>query len=287
MTDHSKGIIITIFAVLFIIPDSLFIRLLSADIYTIIVWRSFISGFFILLGLCIYHGSNIFNIYRNIGKNSIIFACLLAISGPMFALSVSMTAVSNTVYILASMPIFSAISSWFILNEKISKRMLWTILFSLSGVLLISYGSSQNQSTSIYGDLCAVGCAASYGVALTYARKSKAKSMIPITPFALFMSGVVFLPWASPFVFNNLDAQYALFHNLLIAASTCLIVVGPRYIPSAEVTLLILGESILAPILIWLIIGEYPGTWTLTGGFIVLMTLFISNLIALMHQKSK
>ena len=113
MTDHSKGIIITIFAVLFIIPDSLFIRLLSADIYTIIVWRSFISGFFILLGLCIYHGSNIFNIYRNIGKNSIIFACLLAISGPMFALSVSMTAVSNTVFILASMPIFSAISSWF------------------------------------------------------------------------------------------------------------------------------------------------------------------------------
>jgi len=287
MTDHSKGIIITIFAVLFIIPDSLFIRLLSADIYTIIVWRSFISGFFILLGLFIFHGSNIFNIYRNIGKNSIIFACLLAISGPMFALSVSMTAVSNTVFILASMPIFSAISSWFILNEKISKRMLWTILFSLSGVLLISYGSSQNQSTSIYGDFCAVGCAASYGVALTYARKSKAKSMIPITPFALFMSGVVFLPWASPFVFNNLDAQYALFHNLLIAASTCLIVVGPRYIPSAEVTLLILGESILAPILIWLIIGEYPGTWTLTGGFIVLMTLFISNLIALMHQKSK
>jgi len=45
MTDHSKGLIITILAVLFIIPDSLFIRLLSADIYTIIVWRSFISGF--------------------------------------------------------------------------------------------------------------------------------------------------------------------------------------------------------------------------------------------------
>jgi len=174
MTDHSKGLIITILAVLFIIPDSLFIRLLSA-----------------------------------------------------------------------------------VLNEKISKRMLWTIIFALTGVLLISYGSSQDQSTSIYGDLCAVGCAASYGIALTFARKSKAKSMIPVTPFALFMSGVVFLPWASPFIFDGLDAQYALFHNLLIAASTCLLVLGPRYIPSAEVALLILGESILAPILIWLVIGEY------------------------------
>lgn len=287
MTDHSKGLIITILAVLFIIPDSLFIRLLSADIYTIIVWRSFISGFFILLGLCIYHGLKIIHIYRNIGKNSIIFACLLALSGPLFALSVSMTAVSNTVFILASMPIFSAISSWIILNEKISKRMLWTIIFALTGVLLISYSSSQDQYTSIYGDLCAVGCAASYGIALTFARKSKAKSMIPVTPFALFMSGVVFLPWASPFIFDGLDAQYALFHNLLIAASTCLLVLGPRYIPSAEVALLILGESILAPILIWLVIGEYPGTWALAGGFVVLMTLFISNFIALLHQKSK
>ena len=122
---------------------------------------------------------------------------------------------------------------------------------------------------------------------LTYARKSKAKSMIPVTPFALFMSGIVFLPWASPFIFEGLDAQYALFHNLLIAASTCLIVLGPRYIPSAEVALLILGESILAPILIWLVIGEYPGTWALIGGLIVLMTLFTSNLIALIYQKTK
>ena len=62
MTDHSKGIIITIFAVLFIIPDSLFIRLLSADIYTIIVWRSFISGFFIFHLKCIYNGSKNINI---------------------------------------------------------------------------------------------------------------------------------------------------------------------------------------------------------------------------------
>jgi drug/metabolite transporter (DMT)-like permease len=185
------------------------------------------------------------------------------------------------------MPIFSAVSSRVILNEKISKRMLWTIIFALTGVLLISYGSSQDKSTSIYGDLCAVGCAASYGIALTYARKSKAKSMIPVTPFALFMSGIVFLPWASPFIFEGLDAQYALFHNLLIAASTCLIVLGPRYIPSAEVALLILGESILAPILIWLVIGEYPGTWALIGGLIVLMTLFTSNLIALIYQKTK
>jgi len=106
MTDHSKGLIITILAVLFIIPDSLFIRLLSADIYTIIVWRSFISGFFILLGLCIYHGLKIFHIYRNIGKNSIIFACLLALSGPLFALSVSMTAVKYRIYTCINANIF-------------------------------------------------------------------------------------------------------------------------------------------------------------------------------------
>ena len=285
MTDQSKGILFAIFGVLFIVPDSLFIRLLNADVYTIIVWRSFISGFFILLGLFAYHRGNIINVFRNIGPNAILFGLFLALSGPLFALSISMTAVSNTVFIIATMPVFSAFSSWFLLGEQISRRMAWTIVFALSGISLIALGSAQDQNTSVWGDLCAVGCAASFGTSLTFARKSKASSMIPVTPFALFASGLVFLPWATPFVFNGMDAPIALLHNSLIATSTCLIAISPRYITSAEVALLILGESILAPILVWAVIGEYPGSWALAGGTVVLLTLFISNMIAIRLRK--
>ena len=38
--------------------------------------------------------------------------------------------------------------------------------------------------------------------------------------------------------------------------ATCLLAMGPRYISSAEVSLLILLESVLAPLLVWAWIGE-------------------------------
>jgi drug/metabolite transporter (DMT)-like permease len=285
MNDQTKGILFGIFGVLFIAPDSLFIRLISADVYTIIFWRSFCSGMLILLGLLIYHHVNIVNVFRGIGKNALWYGFFLAISGPMFALSVNLTAVSNTVFIVATMPVFSAISSWFLIGERISRRMVWTILFALFGIGIIAFGSAHNEATSLWGDLFAVGCAASFGVGLTFARKSKTSSMIPVTPFALIISSFFFLPFATPFVFNGNDASLVLMHNVLIAISTCFIAISPRYITSAEVAILILGESILAPILVWAFIGENPGPWALLGGGIVLGTLFISNMIALRKRR--
>jgi drug/metabolite transporter (DMT)-like permease len=281
MNDQTKGILLTILGVLFVVPDSLFIRLISADVYTIIFWRAFFSGVLIFLGLVAYHRSNVLNVFRGIGKNAIFYGFFMAISGPMFAMSVSLTAVSNTVFIIATMPVFSAISSWFLIGERVSRRMIFTICFALAGIALIAFGSAQDQETSVWGDLLAVGCAASFGTALTFARRSKSSSMIPVTPFALITSSLFFLPFATPFVFNGIDAPLVVTHNLLIATSTCFLAISPRYITSAEVALMILGESILAPILVWFVIGEFPGEWALVGGSIVLLTLFISNIIAL------
>jgi len=56
---------------------------------------------------------------------------------------------------------------------------------------------------------------------------------------------------------------------------------GPRYISSGEVALLILLETALAPLLVWIAVGEYPGQWALFGGFIVIGVLVVSNLWSL------
>jgi len=49
--------------------------------------------------------------------------------------------------------------------------------------------------------------------------------------------------------------------------------------------LLILLESVLAPILVWAIVGEDPGPWALAGGVVVIGVLFVSNLWVLMHRR--
>ena len=44
MSDQTKGLLITLFGVLFVVPDSLFVRLIPADPLTIAFWRVLLAG---------------------------------------------------------------------------------------------------------------------------------------------------------------------------------------------------------------------------------------------------
>ena len=61
---------------------------------------------------------------------------------------------------------------------------------------------------------------------------------------------------------------------------------GPRYISAPEVSLLILLESVLAPLLVWAVISENPGFWALAGGGVVIGALLVSN-GSLFHKTAK
>lgn len=287
MNDQTKGTLITLLGVMLIVPDSLFIRLLSADTNTVIVWRSFISAGFVSIGLILYYRTKLFSVYRNMGPNAWGYVIFAAISAPFFALSIRHTSIANTVFILSTMPIFAAFSAWVLMGQRVSKRMIWTITFALSGIAVIAYGSWTGEGGNIVGDLMAVVCTATFGIALTFSNKSKSTSMVPFTPIALMLSGSIFLPFSDPFTFVGNDLPFTLMHTSLIAGATCLLALGPRYITSAEVALLILGESILAPLLAWAVIDEFPGYYALVGGAMVLATLFISNIIALSRSRKR
>ena len=75
--------------------------------------------------------------------------------------------------------------------------------------------------------------------------------------------------------------------GVFIVVSMSLLAIGPRYIPSAEVSLLVLLESVLAPLLVWAVVGEHPGTWTLAGGVIVVGALLVSNVVALKGRSAR
>ena len=120
---------------------------------------------------------------------------------------------------------------------------------------------------------------------MTAARQLRATSMIPAIPLAFLGASLVMWPIATPGpVFAN-QWPLLLAHGAFISVSTCLLTLGPRYIISAEVALLILLESVLAPLLVWWVVGEDPGPWAIIGGVVVIGVLFVSNLILLRSRK--
>ena len=111
--------------------------------------------------------------------------------------------------------------------------------------------------------------------------------MIPAIPVAYIGAAIVLGMFVSPG--EALETQWPLIlgHGAFIGAASCLLTLGPRYISSAEVALLVLLESVLAPILVWLAIGENPGRWAVVGGTVVVGALVVSNVYSLLKQESR
>ena len=88
--------------------------------------------------------------------------------------------------------------------------------------------------------------------------------------------------------FGDIDEKliFYLSHGFFIGIASWLLTLGPRYLSSPEVSLLVLLETVFAPILVWLVIGEFPGHLAIIGGSLIIVTLFIFNLFKLLKENN-
>ncbi|MDM8168396.1 DMT family transporter [Roseovarius sp.] len=285
MNEHLKGLIITTLGVLFVVPDSLYVRLIDAEPMVTAFWRGMSAGGIILLGLLAVQGTKGFGQVLRSGWPGVIYMVLIGYTAPGFVLAVTHTSVANVVFIFASMPIFSAIFARVFLGEPISRRVVMTMLAVMAGLAIIAYGSGENEVAHWSGDLYALSVCIAYSGALTAVRGLKDISMIPAIPLAYIGAALLIWPFIEPG--PPVEAQWHLFlgHGAFIAVATCFLTLGPRYISSPEVSLLILLESVLAPLLVWAIVGEDPGRWAMIGGAVVIGALLASNFVALRRRR--
>ena len=285
MSEHLKGLFITILGVLLVVPDSLFVRLIYAEPMVIAFWRSLISGIFVLLIVALFYGRQGFQDVVNAGFSSLIYAALIASTAPAFVLAITNTSVANVVFILASMPVFATLFSRIFLGEPIKILMVVTMAIVAVGLGLIAYSSTTVQIASWTGDIWAIYVSVAFAGALTAVRSAKSVSMVPAIPLGYIGGAIVLLFFISPFEVQIEDWNLVLMHGTIIGASSCLLTLGPRFISSSEVSLLILLESVLAPILVWFVLGENPGRFAIFGGFIVISALSFFNLFNLYKLK--
>jgi drug/metabolite transporter (DMT)-like permease len=288
MNVHLKGLLLTTLGVLLIVPDSLFVRLIVAEPMVTTFWRSLISGLAVLIFVVAFHGLGPFRAIFKSGRAGAIYTLLMATTSPAFVLAVTNTSVANVVFIFATMPIFAALFSRIFLSEPIQMRMVLTMVGVLFGLAIIAIGSQESDIASWKGDLWALYASAAYAAALTTLRRLKNISMIPAIPIAYIGAACVIAWFTSPLAAFEANWPLLLAHGAFIGAATCLLTLGPRYISSTEVSLLVLLESVLAPILVWMVVGENPGYWAISGGVIVIGALLVSSLVALkLPQKAQ
>lgn len=281
MSTYGKGLLITLLGVLVITPDTLLLRLIEADIWTLAFWRGLLSGAAVLLGFAALNGRKAPAQMLAMGLPGIWITVTFAFGTLAFLYSVTQTSIANTLFIASTSPIFAALIARFILREHVSLRTWLTIAATLVGIGIIAYGSIGGGIGSIEGDIAALGAAISLAITFSIARANRSASMVPATGLAGLLTGLIGLLVAPDIAIAREDWIWVGLLGLVVAPlGFALLATGPRYLPAPDVSLILLLEAVLGPLLVWWVLAEYPGNMTMIGGVIVLGAMAISNLIA-------
>ena len=280
LTDQQKGSLLAFVAVIFITPDSLFIRLSNLDTWGLVFYRGIIPFFTVFFGMLLIYKLNFFKILFNSGVHGIIYIVTFSITNITFVVSIQNTNVANTLVMIATAPMLSAIFGAIFLKEPPDRKTLISILITFFAIVYIFFDSL--KVGNLYGDV--LGFITAFGLALgaITIRSAKTKNLVPAAVVGKLFVASFALFFIESFVLIDRDLFIVpLMCILCVAIPFVLVTIAPRFITAAEVNLFFLLETIIGPIWVWVIINEQPSVETLLGGAIIVITLAIHSFLKL------
>jgi drug/metabolite transporter (DMT)-like permease len=248
---------------------ALIIRLLSADAWTILFWRSLTIALGALGLILVVNRGALAAAMRASGWGAVVAGLTMALSMMLYVNSITRTSVANSLILLSINPFIAAILAWAFLAERVPART-WAIMAAALAGMAAMVGDSVGGGTW-FGDALAIGCAASFALTMVVLRRFKHVDMTPQVMMAGLWATVLVLPFADPASASARDIVLCALMGLFsLGLGMVLFVRGLRAISAAEAGLISMLESILAPVWVWIALGEQPRPLALLGGVIVL-----------------
>ena len=280
LTDQQKGSLLAFTAVVFITPDSLFIRLSNIETWGLLFYRGAIPFITVFIALLIVYKANFFKLLFSMGRPGIFYAVTFSITNITFLISIQNTNVANTLIMIAMAPMLSAVLGAIFLKENPDKKTWMAILITFLAAIYIFYDSIQlgNILGDIFGFVTALGLA----IGAVIIRSAKEKNLVPSAMIGKLLVAVFALFFVKDLELINTDIFIVpLMCILCVAIPFVLVTIAPRFITAAEVNLFFLLETIFGPIWVWLVIKEQPSLETIIGGIIIILTLAVHSSLAL------
>lgn len=278
--NQVKGLFFGVAGILLLSPDTLIIRLVGTDPWTFIAWRGALMAIGMALIIVAMYGRGTVLRLVAVGWPGIVIALQFAINNAAFQLSVQSTAVANTLAIIATAPLFAAIFSVLLLRERIPLRTWAAIALSLAGIALVFAGDWGGGSQ--FGNIAALVAAIGLGGHFVLVRLARPRDMTPavaVGALLIFATGLVMADdlYVAPAGFGLL----VVLGLVLLPLSFLFLTRAPRYISAPEVSLILLLETILGPLWVWLAIAEEPPVLTLIGGGMIVVVLAVHAVLSL------
>ena len=283
LTDQQKGSLLAFIAVLFITPDSLFIRLSNVDTWGLVFYRGIIPFVTVFFGMLLIYKLNFFKLLFTSGYHGIIYVATFSVTNITFVVSIQNTNVANTLVMIATAPMLSAILGAIVLKEPPDKKTWVSIIVTFVAIIYIFFDSL--KLGNFYGDILGFITAIGLAVGAITIRSAKSKNLVPAAVVGKLFVAMFALFFIESFALLEKDLIIVpLMCILCVAIPFVLVTIAPRFIPAAEVNLFFLLETIIGPIWVWLIIKEQPSIETLYGGIVIITTIAIHSYIKLKNS---
>ena len=279
-SNQKKGMLLAFTAIMFITPDSLFIRLANIDSWNLIFYRGFIPFLIVLIGLVIIYKTKFIKQLIDNGWHGIAYASVFAVTNIFFVISIENTNVANTLIMIALAPMLSAVISFFFLKENTDKKTWIAIIITTLAVIYIFNDSFEKGD--VLGNFLGLICATGLAVGAVIIRSAKKINLVPSAMMGKLMVTLIALFFVDNLVLEKNDTIIIpLMCIMCVAIPFVLITLAPRYITAAEVNLFFLLETIFGPIWVWLVIKEQPSLETIIGGVVIILTIGTHSALAL------
>ncbi len=249
----------------------------GASIWQILFYRSIFFLWALITFLSLTYGKKTFKKIKEAGIPGLVGGIFLSGSYVAYMYSMTETTVANVVFIISTQTVFLPILAYFFLKEKISSRGLVAIVLAMIGVTLMigdSFGTG-----SLNGNLAALVIPINFSILILIIRKYPKVDMIPAIFYAGIFSCLYGLFLLEEIIISPKDIWLSFLLGVpQLAFGFIFITIGSRTTPAVMVGLLMLMETIFAPIWVWLFYNEIPPTSVLIGGLIIISAVVMKSL---------
>ncbi len=271
MKPYQKGLLLTGSGVLLVSPDATFIRLIGVPAMDLLFWRGAMTALVMGLLIVIREHRDLPGFAARISWAVVFAALVTVVMSFLFMVGITHTSAANALAILAATPLFAAVIGRFFLGERLS-WFTWAAAVFVVALIGIIAGEALAASSGV-GVMAAIGAALALATYFTIFRTHPDISRLQVFTIAGVMAAGMAGMLGTPFDFDSRQMSLTLTLTIfIIPAATLLMTMGPRYLPAAEVSLLILLESVFGPLWVFLVIGEVPSATTMACGGAILVS---------------
>jgi DME family drug/metabolite transporter len=278
--DRRRGVLLVASAGVLWSTLGLGVRLMEdASAWQIVFYRGIFQAGFVALLVVYRSRGRLAEPLRDIGWPGIFGALGLAIAYNAMIVALTLTSVATVAFVLSTAPLAAGLLGWLVLGERVRPVTFVAMGLAASGMLVM--GAGQLDGERLAGMFLAGLAVLGYSVFTVSLRKGASVDMLPTLALSGLLAALMSSLAIDSFAMTGRDLVLSGYlGSVSLGVGLAMFTAGSRHLSAAELPLIAMTESVLAPLWVWVALGESVTGATLIGGAIVLGSVLLQAFLA-------